>query len=221
MATGRKSWRRRSAARPGEILQAALAEFSRKGFAATRMEDIARLSNITKGTIYLYYKDKENLFRTLIEETIGNGLAAAAKQATSSHAPAKQKLTGFLTDVAGFFGESGRTALLKIIISECGNFPELASLYRTEIIDRIALTLLRVIDEDAEKYELRRLPAEQIAQLCVAPVLLTMLWRASFASADEYAFDERAAVATQLDIILRGCFANPNVYGDGRDRSEL
>jgi hypothetical protein len=83
------------------------------------------------------------------------------------------------------------------------------------IINRIAHTLSRIIDEDTEMYELRPLPVEQIAQFCVVPVLLTMLWRASFASADEYAFDERLAVATQLDIILRGCFAKPDVYSGG------
>lgn len=209
----RKSWLRRRDARPSEILEAALGEFSRKGFSAARMEDIARLAGISKGTIYLYYKNKEGLFRTLVHETIGKGLTVAADRAASSRKTSRKRLADFLSEVAAFFSGHGHSVLLKIILSESGNFPELARLYRVEVIDRITDTLSDIIADTAEQSGRYRLPAEQIAQLCVAPVLLSILWRSSFEQSNEAAHDERAVVAAQLDIILRGCL----VGDDGVD----
>ena len=198
---------------PSEILDAALREFSCRGYYAARMEDIARQAGITKGTIYLYYKNKEDLFRTLVYETIGKGLAVAADRAASSRETSRKKLADFLTEVATFFAERGRSVLLKIILSESSNFPELACFYRTEVIDRITGTLSNLIGDKAEQSGRYQLPTEHIARLCMAPVLLSILWRSSFEQANESAYDPKAVVAAQLDIIFRGCL----VGDDGAD----
>ena len=212
--TGRKSWQRRKQARPEEILEAALGEFSRKGYSAARMEDIARLADITKGTIYLYFQNKEDLFKTLVHEMIGKDLAITAERVASSRETPKQKFADLLADMAIFFKEPVRIALLNIILSESSNFRELARLYRVEIVDRIALTLSNAIGDKAEQHGLRRLPAEQIAQLCVAPALLSTLWRSSFEHPEETTHDEKAVVATQLRVVFRGCLVGSDGTSD-------
>src|ERR1700756_2199725 len=73
-------WLRRKEERAPEILDAALSCFAEKGFAACRMDDIARRAGISKGTIYLYFESKEAVFKALAQRAIGERIAAIAGQ---------------------------------------------------------------------------------------------------------------------------------------------
>src|ERR1700722_1995912 len=129
-------WRRRKEARPQEILDAALAGFAARGFAAARMEDIAARAGVTKGTLYLYFTSKDELFKSLVRESIGAVIAARQAEADLFQGSAAELLAGVLRFMGFFARTSDRAVLPKIMMSEAGNFPELVRFYRAEVVDR-------------------------------------------------------------------------------------
>jgi AcrR family transcriptional regulator len=197
-------WRRRKDARPSEILDAALAVFAERGFAATRMEDIAQRAGVTKGTIYLYFHSKEDVFRGLVDGTFGARLAALSEQAQVFEGSAALLLRNMLRAIAQFVSESDRAVLPKIILAEAGNFPRLAEFYRHEVIDRGLCLLQTIITRGIASGEFRAVHPEHAARLCVAPILLAALWRTTFARFDAEPFDVAGLIETHTDLLLRG-----------------
>ncbi len=199
-----RSWSRRKQARPGEILDAALTVFAEKGFAAARMEDIAARAGVTKGTIYLYFPSKEEVFKSLARKHVGDTLVNAAEQARQYEGSVREFLTILLT-VVGNKIQHGEVAVLpKIIIAESGNFPELARFWRTEVIDKALGMLTGVIAKGIERGEVRQVPAEYVARLCVAPVVMSIIWRTVIAPTDAVPFDYQKFLSLHLDVLLKG-----------------
>src|SRR6476661_28760 len=96
MTDAAQRWSRRKEARPQEILEAALSVFAEKGFAAARMDDVARHAGVTKGTIYLYFPSKEELFKSLVREAIGGTLAQVTAYADAFNGSARELLISVL-----------------------------------------------------------------------------------------------------------------------------
>src|SRR4029077_7946000 len=116
LASPSARWARRRHARPAEILDAALAVFAQKGYAAARMDDIAARAGVTKGTIYLYFENKEAVFKTLVRESLGaalDGVLTAAKGFTAS---ARDFLVFVITTMGPFLSRSDRVVLVKVIL---------------------------------------------------------------------------------------------------------
>jgi len=199
-----KGWTRRKQARPGEILEAALGVFAEKGFAAARMEDIAARAGVTKGTIYLYFPSKEEVFKSLARESVEATITNAALQASRFEGSACEFLTTFLTAVAQMVQHSERVVLPKIIIAESGNFPELARFWRHEVIDKAMEMLSGVIAKGIARGELRDLPPDYVARLCIAPLLLSVIWRTTFAPYDTAPFDYLKLFEIHIDVLLKG-----------------
>ncbi|MGC9955096.1 MAG: TetR/AcrR family transcriptional regulator [Rhizomicrobium sp.] len=199
-----KGWTRRKQARPGEILEAAVSVFAEKGFAAARMEDIAARAGVTKGTIYLYFPSKEEVFKTLARETVSVALAAVAQQVREFKGPSRELLVTLLSSIAAFLQDKDRAMLPKIIISESGNFPELARFWRSEVVDKALAMVTGVITQGVAHGEFRSLPPEHVARLCVAPIILSLIWRTTFAPLETIPFDHHRLFATHLDVLLKG-----------------
>ena len=197
-------WTRRKFARPSEILDAAVAVFAEKGFSAARMEDIAHKAGVTKGTIYLYFQGKEDVFKSLIRESIGQTITTNAMNAAHFEGSSRELIRIVLTAMSNFLLSTDRIVLPKIIIAESGNFPELARFYREEVIDRGLGLLTSVVDRGIARGEFRELPAEHVSRLCIAPILFILLWRTSFARFDAVPFDYTAFVQTHIDVLLQG-----------------
>lgn len=149
-------WTRRKQARPAEILEAALKVFAEKGFAGARMEDIAARAGVTKGTIYLYFENKEAVFKTLVRESIGATLAGVSANVRDYNGTAKDLLRFALSAMAHLLTTSDRVVLPKIIIGESGNFPELARFYREEIIDKGLALMSGLIERGIAQGEFAR-----------------------------------------------------------------
>lgn len=197
-------WRRRKDARPQEILEAALGCFAGKGFAATRMDDIADSAGVTKGTIYLYFENKEAVFKALVRESIGTQIGQVLEQAAAFQGPARDLLRMVVSTVGEILRTSDRVVLPKIIVAEAGNFPELARFYREEIIDKGLGALSAVIARGVERGEFRKIDPQHAARLCIAPVLLAAVWRTTFAQFDAAPYDYQGFLNTHLDVLLRG-----------------
>ena len=200
-------WTRRKQARPSEILDAALKEFADKGYAGARMDDIARRAGVTKGTIYLYFENKEAVFKTLVRDTIGATLAGVTANARDFQGSAQDLLRFALGAMANLLTSSDRVVLPKIIIAESGNFPELARFYREEIVDRGIALMSSLIERGIAQGEFRKVPVEHAVRLCIAPVLLGAMWRVTFAQFDAEPYDYKGLIDTHLDVLFRGLAA--------------
>jgi AcrR family transcriptional regulator len=200
-------WTRRKQARPAEILDAALKVFAHKGFAAARMDDIAKEAGVTKGTIYLYFESKEAVFKSLVREAVGTTLANVTADAQAFDGSARVLLRLVLTRVAQLLIDSEKVVLPKIVIGESSNFPWLAEFYRYEIIEKGLQLLMSLIERGIATGEFRRLPTHHVARLCVAPVLLSAIWRVTFSHLDAEPYDYAGLVDTHLDVLFRGLAA--------------
>lgn len=199
-----RSWQRRKQARPGEILEAALAVFAEKGYAAARMEDIAVKAGVTKGTIYLYFPSKEEVFKSLAREHVGQSLILAAEQAEKYEGSAFDFLRMFYARFVELVLHREVAVLPKIIIGESGNFPELARFWREEVIEKAAAMMGGVFAKAIARGEIRDLPADVIAKLAMAPILMCLVWHTTFEKTCDLGFDYHAYLATHCDVFFKG-----------------
>jgi AcrR family transcriptional regulator len=200
-----RRWQRRKDARPQEILDGALALFAEKGFAATRMDDIASRAGVTKGTIYLYFDSKEEVFKSLVRESIGTTLSSVVENAGAFEGSARALLELVLRTVGRFMLTSDRIVLPKIILAEAGNFPELVRFYRNEIIEKGLTLLSSVFARGIASGEFRNdVKPEHAARLAIAPVLLAALWRTTFAPLEAKPYDLEGLIEAHLAVFLRG-----------------
>jgi AcrR family transcriptional regulator len=196
-------WKRRKEARPAEILDAALDCFAERGFAATRMDDVAARAGVTKGTVYLYFESKEELFKALVRTELLPNIERL-EAAASMPGPASTLIEGLLGIWAGHVYPSKVSVLPKLILSEAGNFPDLAKFYYEEAVQR-ALKLLRsVLRRGVETGEFRPIDVDHVAYCVIGPLLFSVLWRHSFGPLDKAPLDIAALCRAHLDMLLNG-----------------
>jgi AcrR family transcriptional regulator len=202
-------WRRRKQARPPEILAAALASFAERGFAATRLDDVARRAGVTKGTLYLYFPNKAELFKAVVAQALVPSLERGEALLAGADAPATELLAALMRGWAELAG-SPAGAIPKIVVSEAGNFPDLARFYREAVVDRGMALLRRVVRLGIERGEFRPIADIDNAVRCIcAPLLLAMLWRHSFGRHEPGGFDPDALCQIQLDLLRDGLAPRP------------
>src|SRR5438045_8534002 len=137
-STAEPRWRRLPEERPKQILDAALEVFAERGFAAARLEDIAKRAGLSKGTIYLYFPNKEELFREVIRHTIIAQIERAERElAAAAQQSASDTLAQFVRGYWGFLRSPNFAALFRLIHAELSNFPDLARFYGREVVERI------------------------------------------------------------------------------------
>ncbi len=194
---------RRKEARPGEILAAALALFAEHGFAATRLEDVARRAGLSKGTIYLYFPTKEALFRAVVRQGVVPNIAAMEAMA-ASHTGSAAALLGEIARRMLSLSESDLAVIPKLVLTESGNFPRIARFYAEEVASRGWRLIASVLARGVERGEFRPLDVPSVVPLFVAPILLLLLWRTSFARHGALPLDPGAILAAHLEMLSRG-----------------
>jgi len=199
-----KRWRRRKDARPPEILDAALAVFAQKGFAATRLDDVAAKAGITKGTIYLYFDSKQALFEALARQSVGAQIDQVTAQLAAFPGSSADLLRFVLTTMGRFAMTSDRVVLPRLVLAEAANFPQLAEFWRREVIERGLALMSGIIRRGIERGEFRKIEPQHAARLCVAPILIIVLWRTTFARFDAEPYDYQGLIDAHLQTLLKG-----------------
>ncbi len=196
-------WRRRKGARPQEIVDAALAVFGERGFAAARLEDVAARAGVSKGTLYLYFPNKEELFKAVVREAILPNLEMAERLLAGAQGPSFAVLETLLTLFAARILKSRAGAIPKLIVAEAGNFPDLARFYYEEVIRRAFALLGAVLERGIARGEFRPVDVDSTVRLIVAPMLMSALWRSSFEALEDRPLDVPALLKAHLDALRR------------------
>jgi AcrR family transcriptional regulator len=196
-------WRRRKASRPAEILAAALASFAERGFAATRLEDVAARAGITKGTLYLYFRNKEDLFKAVVRQSLVPNIARAEAMVAQSDEPSALILERLVQQWVAL-SKTPLSALPKLIFTEAGNFPDLARFYLDEVAGRGLALLQRLLERGIAHGEFRPMDTKAAARCVVAPMLLAMLWRHSFEPHEHGTVDVKSLCRTHIELLKRG-----------------
>ena len=199
---------RRKEARPGEILAAASALFTEKGFAATRMDDVAQRAGVSKGTLYLYFASKEELFKALVRTAIVPNLDRFAALAPVFPGLSADLIRHIVAVVGTITRDPGIGVIPKVLIGEAGNFPDIAKFYAEEVIGRALGVLAGIIDRGVAAGEFRPMVGKDAAPLVIAPLLLMAVWRHSFQPVRPDLIDPDAVLANHLDTLLRGFAAD-------------
>ncbi len=197
-------WRRRKSARPEEILQAALEVFTDRGFAATKLEDVARRAGVTKGTIYLYYENKEALFKALVRETIVPVIAKGEALAHSFTGTARDLFEQLVREYFRLMGDTPLSGIPRLMIAEAGNFPELARFYYEEVVTRGHRLMAGVLERGMKAGEFRRVDVAVATKLAMAPLMHAVVARKAFAACMPEGFDVAKYLDTHIDLYLHG-----------------
>lgn len=174
---------RRKAARPAELLDAALDVFAERGFAGARLEDIALRAGVTKGTVYLYFASKQALFEAVVRQTLVSSIARGQAALRDFDGPTPELLRTVLT---GWWHRLVRTkaaALVKLICAEASNFPSLARFYYDNVIEPGRRLQGRILERGIARGEFRAVPVEHTAMIIVSAFLYAQLHEWSFAKA--------------------------------------
>jgi len=190
---------RRAAERREAILAAALDEFSARGFAATRLDDVAKRADVAKGTIYLYFADKEALFQELIRAELSPvvGVLIAASHADI---PIRQFADRLIEVFAREVFETRRKDVIRLVLTEGARFPKLAEFYYQEVISRVLVAIRSLMKRAIERGELRHDALLKYPQLLPAPALVAIMWNGLFDRFEP--LDVRALMRAHFDILF-------------------
>ena len=195
--------RRRKDERPSELVAAALDLFVERGFAATRLDDVAARAGVSKGTLYLYFESKEALFKAVIEEAIVPLLASAEDVIANDQGTSIDLLRRLLL---GWWEQIGATRLAgvpKLIIAEARNFPAVAQYYHDAVIVRGRALLRTLLQRGIERGEFRPLDLETAIDVIYAPLMMLVVWRSSLCFCAKET-DPATYLRTHFDLLVQG-----------------
>ena len=202
-------WTRRKEARPAELLAAALELFVERGYAATRLEDVARRAGVSKGTVYLYFPGKEDLFKAVVREGLVPLLERGEKVVAEHQGSAVDLIRELVRGWWEGIGMTPYAGIPKLMVSECRNFPELGKFYVDEVIARGQKLVRAVVRRGLDNGEFRKIDPDHVARLVFAPLVLMVIYRHSFDFCSVQSLDPDVYVEQHLDLLLRGLLATP------------
>jgi AcrR family transcriptional regulator len=202
---------RRKEARPGELLDAALDLFVEKGYAATRSEEVAARAGVSKGTLFLYFPSKEELFKAVVRENMSGRFMEWQEEFEAFEGSTPEMLRYCMHVWWERLGATRASGITKLIISEARNFPDLAAFYQQEVV-RPGMTLIRrILQRGIDRGEFRALDLEYTAFSITAPMVFLIMMKHSLGACtpEDYPLDPLRYVDTQVDNLLRGLCVRP------------
>ncbi len=195
--------RRRKAERPKEILDAAFFEFSRHGYAVTTLDQIAERAGVTKGTIYVYFANKEHLFISMVRAVKQTALDTVHDMFERHDGSTADLLRAQFSFIYQHIVEDKRRReVVRMLIAEAERFPELADRYHEEILSPCLDMLKQAIQRGIDRGEIRKSPIVDSPQVVFAPIVLVDQWMMMFG--DRQPLDLKAYFDAHLDLVLNG-----------------
>ena len=169
-------WRRRPEERPQQIVDAALAVFGEHGLSASRLDDIAKRAGLSKGTIYLYFPNKEELFREVVRQTVIAQIEEAERDLGAAKGSATEALVSFMRGYWLFVRSPAFAPLFRLIHAEIHNFPDLAQFYAQEVVARGQRLVSALIKRGIDSGEFRDVDPMLAARMLNSPMVMHALW---------------------------------------------
>lgn len=197
---------RRKAERPQELLDAALAQFVSKGLAATRMDDVARQAGVSKGTLYLYYPSKDELFKAVVRNSVVTVLTEGSDIVDRFEGPTSELLELLMHTWWSRIGNSKASGIFKLVVADVGNMPELAKFYLDEVITPTHQLLGRAVERGVSRGEFRPVDVTAVVQSLMASAQFLMLYPYCMGGVPDHPFplDADTFMKTQMELLLHG-----------------
>ena len=170
----------RAAERRGAIVEAAMEEFIARGFAATRLDDVAKRAGVAKGTIYLHFKDKESMFEELIRTAIVPMLNRLWSTPPQAGASVRDMMEAFAKTFIEEVATTRRGDLVRLIVAEGPRFPEVADFYYREVVSRGLAGMRAMIEIGIARGEIKQKNLARFPQIVIAPALIAVIWQSLF-----------------------------------------
>ncbi len=202
---------RRKEARPGELLDAALDLFVEKGFAATRSEEVAARAGVSKGTLFLYFPSKEELFKAVVRENI-SGRFNEWNQEFEAYEGSSADMVRYCMKVWwDRLGATRASGITKLMLSESRNFPELAAFYQQEVIKPGQDLVRRILQRGVDRGEFRVPDMDYAIFSISAPMIFLIMMKHSLGACmpQHYPLDPARYIASQVDTLLHGLLMRP------------
>ncbi|CAM3340692.1 TetR/AcrR family transcriptional regulator [Polaromonas hydrogenivorans] len=203
---------RRKEARPGELIDAALDLFVEKGFAATRVEEVAARAGVSKGTLFLYFPSKDELFKAVVRENISGRFVEWNSEFEGFEGSTGDMLGYCMNSWWERVGATKASGLTKLMMSEASNFPEIAAFYQQEVIQPGHTLIRRILQRGMDRGEFRSLDLDYAVYSVVAPMMFMILSRHSMGVCvpSNVELDPQRYIAAQLGVILNGFSLRPD-----------
>ena len=193
-------FKRRKEERPAEITQAALEAFAENGYAATRVDEVAKRAGVSKGLLYLYFKTKEELFKAVIRSVVVPRIDALQTAITDTELSAEDFLRGPFLEFIQKLPDSPARIVVRLLIAEGPKHPDLTAYYCDQVVSVGMNALRHLINKGVERGEFRRSCLDEFPQLLVAPVMLSIIWITLFQK--HLPLDTDRLLETHIDLVL-------------------
>lgn len=209
--------RRRKEARPQELLDAALALFVEKGFAATRAEEVAAHAGVSKGTLYLYFPSKEDLLKAVIAHCLSSRIADGAARAAGFAGSTTDLMRDILVQWWVAIYDSQASAVFKLVMTEVRNFPDIADYYMREVVQPATELLGSIVKRGIDSGEFRDVDIDSAVHSLVLPLIMICIHKHSLGACPPACLggtlpvDGHAFIRNHLDLLLDGLRAPPAV----------
>jgi TetR/AcrR family transcriptional regulator len=212
---------RRKEARPGELLAAALDLFVEKGYAATRVEEVAQRAGVSKGTLFLYFSSKEELFKAVVRENISGRFAEWGEELSTFEGSSEELLRYCMSSWWERVGSTKASGIPKLMMSEAGNFPELVRFFQQEVVQPGNDLIQRILQRGVERGELRAADPTYGIFSILAPMIYLNMWKHGGGSCGDarVALDPQQYIASQVHTILFGLSINPPTPMTGKKKN--
>ena len=192
-------FRRRKEDRPQEITEAALAAFAENGYAATKVDEVAKRAGVSKGLLYLYFKTKEDLFKAVIRSFVVPKIDELTAIIDSSELSSEEFLRGPFLDFAKTLPGSPISILVRLMISEGPKHPDLLQFYWENVVSRGLAALTVILERGVKNGEFRRSVVNDLPHLFVMPVLFSVIFKFLF---EKQCPDTDSLIEAQIDLLI-------------------
>lgn len=197
-------FRRRKDARPEELIAAAVKIFGEQGFAKTNLKDVAKAAGVSKGTVYLYFKNKEDLLMAAVQKSVIPILDFGDDYEIDSDATASEMLRTLVHQWVEEFERRSVSGLPRLVVAESGNFPELAQFFVDAVLQRARRLFQRVLKRGVRSGEFRDIDVRQTVHVLLAPVIWAQIHQSAFGAHDPGFGDLGTFLDTHVELFLTG-----------------
>ena len=193
-------YRRRKEERPQEITEAAFAAFAENGYAATRVEEVARRAGVSKGLLYLYFRTKEELFKAVVRSLVIPRIDALTASVDASDLTVEEFLRGPFLEFARKLPGSPVAVVIRLMIAEGPKHPDLVQFYWDNVISRGLAMIDKLLERGVASGEFRRTAVNDIPHLVVMPVVFSVIFKLLF---EKQSLDTDALIEAHIDILIK------------------